>query len=103
MLRCFQHVGRDFGLWMNTVRSSGFSRSVTGRDNLTAQPPKGGTPNDPSRALPINTNHCKCMQFPFVHWLNKQTDSRTPVHCSHLVRDARVFFAPRGSVLFRSE
>jgi len=42
-----------FGAGMNTVRSSGFSRSATGRDNLPGEPPKGGTPNELSRVLSI--------------------------------------------------
>jgi hypothetical protein len=51
MLRFHNTLGVICGAGMNPVRSSGFSRSATGRDNLPAEPPKGGTPNDLSRVL----------------------------------------------------
>jgi len=66
MLRFPNTLGVIFGARMNTVRSSGFSRSATGPDNLPTKPPEGGTPNELSRVLLIKPKHCKCVEFPFM-------------------------------------
>src|SRR5262245_55965395 len=40
-----QYLGMNFGAGMNTVRSSGFSRSAIGGNDLSEKPPEGGTSN----------------------------------------------------------
>ena len=96
MLRFPNTLSVIFGAKKNTVRSSGFSRSTTGRDTLKGEPPKGGTPNGLSRVSPVKPKHCNCMELSFVFISSGAKHSATSIimDAGSLVKASKIL-APR--------